>query len=376
MKKVKFDYNIFSEAILSHMTYVYTTNVPDNEKKVCLKVEKNKVTVATKSSNILVRQELEAVTEGIVEEWHFVLDYLSLKKIAETYKNMFCTYISQIEFEEFENGIIMRLFERPKEGFGKNYNQTQEYKYQKERFSIEKYFGKLDEIKHEPEPIQGLGKLLDCMIPKMKNDMLLQIEGNYIMLHNVRVIYAYKNPRPDILEEGYAMTYPEGVFLRLMNKYTKSNLKIGYTDNYFVVRWGSCIAYMTKSKVRKPLKTIFKHDKFQWGMQFTGGYFEDILKRYHGTEDTVKMYIPSATEAVLNANNNRQTVVLDQGYNATEKAIYVDIKLIEDMILDKSRTITMDFIDKKSRAKVTYYLCYMAGGQDSNWITIAQIRKG
>ena len=376
MKRVKFDYSIFSESVLSHMTYAYNNNVPDNEKKVCLRVENGKVVFAIKTSNILVRQELEASTEGIEEPWYFILDYMELKTIAETYKNMFCTYIQEVEFEETEHSIVMRLYEKPKEGFGSNYNQTQEYKYPKGKFSIEKYFGKLDEIKHEPEHIDGLGKMLDCMIPKTKNDMLLQIEGEYLMLHNVRVIYAYKNPNPTILQEGYALTYPEGIFLRLLNKYTRNNVKVGYSDNYFILTWGNCIAYMTKSKVRKPLKTIFKHDKFQWGMQFVGGYFEDMLKRYHNTDEDIKLVVESDTEAVLATKNNRQIAVLSNSYNAKEKSIYADVKLIEDMILDKTRTITMDFIDKKSRAKVTYYLCYMTGGQDSNWITIAQIRRG
>lgn len=374
--KTRISYQNFSEAILSYMAWVYTSTVLDREKKVCLCVQPNQITIGIKASNILVNQVIEAYTEGIQTEWNILLDYKVLKDIAETYKNLMCTYIEEIEFEETQNGVEMHLYEKPKEGFPSRYSQIQTYKFPQTDFSKGKYKPlETETITNETEA-KGVVKWLDSLVPKLKQDTQIQFEKEYSMVKSLKAIYAYKNPIPEIFEDGYALTYAESVFTRQLAKYTRGALRFAKTNNFFVLKWGSCIAYMTKSKVHRPMYSIFKHEPYVWTVKVQGGYFEDVLRRYHSVDEEVLLSTQEEGLMTLQAQGIKQNMVAEVSENGKDSHLFIDTRIMNEMILQKTSEINLGFVEKKSRGKSQYYMCFMTGDKEAPWVSIVQVRKG
>lgn len=373
--KTKIDYVSFSSAIESYMSWVYTGSVLDKEKKICVMVFETKIELAVKSSNILVKQMIESETTDFEEGWSFLLDYPALKGLTETYRNLSCTYINKVEFVKTEHGVRMNLYEQPKEGYPNSFAQTQSYEYPQSTVPVEKYYKETEPILLNYGKIEGLNKWLESLVPHMKSETQMQFEKDYALINCAKVIYGYKNPCREIFQDGSAMTQPESVFLRQLTKYTKGTQEFATTTNYIVLFWGSCVAYMTKTSVRRPMYSIFKHEPYRWSVSVAGGYFEDILRRFRHLEDEITI-TTEKENLILRGKGIRQTMVADIQPKDIQQSLYAESKVLESCILQKSDRVHLGFVDKKSRGRQDYYVCYITGSEDSQWVSVMQIRKG
>lgn len=359
----------FAHSVLTYMAWVFTGDILDKEKRVFFRVKNSKAEIAVKSNTILVNEQLNA-NINCKDEWVFVLDYFTLKKIVETYSKMSATYIDRIHFIKDEHGVIIELDELVRDGYNFNIQQKSRFFYgQPAKINTEKLFDSTQHTALDGE-VPDFIELLDALVPKMNVDTRLQFEGNTALLRNEN-IYGYRNTNPNILKRGTAYTSQECIFLRQLFKKNKQGISYGETGNHLIILWENKIAMLTKIKIIKPLEQILKHEPFLWEMTVNGGYFFDLLRRFN-KDDDITMVI-QGTNLKMKTKETEQTIPLSKATKEADgKSFVISKKALTNILLTASEEITLSFIEKKSRGRATHYLCYAT---DHAWIAVTQVRK-
>lgn len=374
--RIETDYKTFCKAIEGFCGWTYTSSVLDKDKKICLKVNHDSIELAVKSSNILAKGQIKASTDKSDDETdYFIVDYLKIKGILETYSKLEYTYIKSLSFYENENYIEMVLDEYPLDGCNEAYRQEQKYKLPKGSAPYEKYYGRVYKSKIKTTNPENVGLMLDYLVPKMKPDMQLQFEGKSAIVKSVNTIYTCENPLKGIMED-MALTHQECNFIRNLNKRVKGEITYANSEECIIILWEQNIAYLSKASIKSKVSSIFKHKEYEWEYTIKAGYYKNILQRFRNAEDAVIFHVDKENHATISTKSIEQNVVLDSMQNGLHEGYLLIPKTTEDMILSTKGDIRVGFINKSSRGKVIYSLSYMEGTGKLSWVCITQVRKG
>lgn len=332
----------FSNTVLSDKS------VEEKAKNVIFHVKDGEVKVIGRSPFTFSRTILETFSAESDSEVIFQVKASNLNKILQSYASLYKTKVSDLEFSDEANKIVLKVHEEAINPEDSKLSNDSVYRLD----NIPVVANVQSEITMEfPEETELLDSAelylyIDALVPLMSNESAstnaskLNFAEDYVFVITGYMSSFFKNKLPDAFKD-ITLSYSSVNFLKKLTSDVE-NVSVCKTDKYVCIQGNNTEAFLRHQKIRIKYKQFIDGMSTNMGIVVDRLYLKDVIKRMSNVSSEGKFFIADGI-ITANADGFTQEIPLNNVKEGTNDISFnVSLGTLEKAIIGKDDSFTND----------------------------------